>query len=106
MQAIGCLIGRSRPTNESQITYTGAIAEILNRHCVECHRDGEIAPFALTDYETAAGWAEMIAEVVSENRMPPWHAAEPVSGTTSHDGKSLSFVSHLRYANERRLSDG
>ncbi|MCA9057224.1 MAG: redoxin domain-containing protein, partial [Planctomycetaceae bacterium] len=73
--AEGCLIGRMRPTDsDSTVTYAGQVAGILNRHCVECHRAGEIAPFALTDYEQAAGWADMIREVTRDQRMPPWHA--------------------------------
>ncbi|OYW14498.1 MAG: redoxin, partial [Planctomycetales bacterium 12-60-4] len=47
---------------------------MLQAHCVECHRPGEIGPFSLTDYEESAGWAAMMAEVTREHRMPPWHA--------------------------------
>ncbi len=74
-EAVGCLIGRVpdvKPTGE--ITFTKHISRILNKRCVECHRDGEIAPMSLTDYDEVAGWSEMIREVVDEERMPPWHA--------------------------------
>lgn len=30
----------------SEVTFCKSIAPILNRHCVECHRSGEIGPFA------------------------------------------------------------
>lgn len=74
-EAVGCLIGRVRtPKADVEITYTKHIAKILNERCVECHRDGEIAPFSLTDYAEVAGWADMIREVTRERRMPPWHA--------------------------------
>lgn len=74
-EAPGCLIGRVRPVDQSsEVTYSNQVARILQRHCVECHREGQIAPFALTDYDEVAGWADMIAEVVREQRMPPWHA--------------------------------
>lgn len=74
-EVAGCLIGRVRTTNKNaSVTYTSQIAGLLNRRCVECHRAGEIAPFALTDYDEVAGWSEMIAEVVANGRMPPWHA--------------------------------
>jgi hypothetical protein len=56
------------------VTYSNQIARILQRHCVECHRPGEIAPFSLTDYDEVVGWAKMIEEVVDQQRMPPWHA--------------------------------
>lgn len=74
-RAEGCVIGRVREVNAaSKITYSKHIAPILQNRCVECHRDGQIAPFALTEYDEVKGWAEMIAEVVRDQRMPPWHA--------------------------------
>ncbi len=86
----GCLIGRvAQPQDSAAVTYANQIARILQSRCVECHRDGDIAPFALTEYAEVAGWSEMIAEVVREGRMPPWHAS-PEFGT---------------FANDRRLSD-
>ncbi|MCA9100451.1 MAG: thioredoxin family protein [Planctomycetales bacterium] len=77
-RAPGCLIGRVLPANEqSPVTYARQISRLFARHCLECHRDGEVAPFAMTSYEEVAGWAPMIAEVVGQRRMPPWHAEEP-----------------------------
>ncbi len=87
--AVGCLIAKLRaPKANAPVTYTEHIAPLLNRRCVECHRPGEIAPFALTEYDEVAGWASTIAEVVSEGRMPPWHANPD----------------HGKFANDRALS--
>ncbi len=73
-EAIGCLIGRVRPVDENaQVTYSKHIAPIFQDHCVECHRPGQIGPFALQTYEDALGWGEMVEETVREGRMPPWH---------------------------------
>ena len=84
-QPLGCIIGRARkPQQNSSVTYSAHIARILQDRCVECHRDGEIAPFSLTSYDDAAAWGEMMAEVVSEGRMPPWHA-NPRYGHFSND---------------------
>jgi len=74
-KAEGCFIARVRkPKPNSPVTYTKHIAPILIKHCVECHRPGEIAPFSLTNYEDVFGWAETIQEVIADRRMPPWHA--------------------------------
>ena len=74
-EAKGCLIGRARESKtDSTVTYSNQIARLIQNRCLECHREGQIAPFALADYEEVAGWGEMIAEVVREERMPPWHA--------------------------------
>lgn len=86
---VGCFIGRIRePDVNSKVTYSNQISRIFQKHCVECHRDGEIAPFTLTDYQEVAGWSETIAEVVRDQRMPPWHA-DPAHGKFSND-RSLS----------------
>ncbi len=89
-EAKGCLIGRVRPvSDQSEVTYSNQIARILQQRCVECHREGQIAPFAMLEYDEVAGWGEMIAEVVREQRMPPWHANP----------------AHGEFANANRLSD-
>ena len=76
-EAVGCLIGRVKnPVVDPKVTYTNQVARVFQRHCVECHRPGEIGPFSLTDFSEAKGWAEMIVEVVDQGRMPPWHATD------------------------------
>jgi peroxiredoxin len=84
---VGCLIGRDRePSAHSTRTYAKDVAPILNKRCVACHRPNQIAPFALTSYEEAAGWADMISEVTELNRMPPWHA-DPRYGSFRNDAR-------------------
>lgn len=84
-EAHGCHIGRVlSPKSGSQVTYSNQIARIFQDNCVQCHRPGEIGPFSLTNYEESVGWAEMIREVVSEQRMPPWHA-DPQHGKFAND---------------------
>ncbi|ADB17527.1 alkyl hydroperoxide reductase/ Thiol specific antioxidant/ Mal allergen [Pirellula staleyi DSM 6068] len=82
---VGCHIGRVlRGTGDQSVTYSKQISRILQDKCVNCHRPGEIGPFALTSYSETVGWAAMIDEVVSENRMPPWHA-NPKHGSFRND---------------------
>ena len=45
-----------------------------------------MAPFALKGYEEAAGWADMIVEVIRDQRMPPWHAS-PEHGDFVNDSR-------------------
>ncbi len=81
----GCIIGRvTQPDETSSITYSKQVSRIFQNRCVDCHRSGEVAPFALTSYQDAAGWAETIAEVVKAQRMPPW-GADPKYGTFRND---------------------
>jgi peroxiredoxin len=84
-EAIGCLIGRVlEPEADSEVTYSNQIARIFQDRCVECHRPNQIGPFALQSYEEAVGWAEMVEEVVRDNRMPPWHP-DPKYGHFAND---------------------
>ncbi|HEV3301624.1 MAG TPA: redoxin domain-containing protein [Planctomycetaceae bacterium] len=86
----GCLIGRIRePQKDAPVTYSNQVARLLNERCVSCHRPGEIGPFAMTNYNEVAGWGEMIAEVVREQRMPPWHA-NPAHGRKFSNENILS----------------
>lgn len=86
-EAVGCRIGRAtKPAKGGAVTYAKEVSRILQSHCVTCHRPGEIAPFSLTDYRQAAGWSSMIAEVVDDGRMPPWHAS-PEHGKFANDAR-------------------
>lgn len=88
-EPIGCLIGRVRePKADSAVTWSNQIVRIVHTHCAECHRPGEIGPFSMLSYDDAQGWGDMIAEVVRERRMPPWHA-NPEHGKFAND-RSLS----------------
>jgi peroxiredoxin len=94
---VGCHIGRIRtPDKNPTVTYSKQISRILQKRCVDCHRAGEIAPFALTDYDEVVGWSEMIAEVVEDQRMPPWHA-DPKHGHFSNDRGMTSEEKQLIY---------
>lgn len=74
-KAAGCLMAKPRTVDPNcEVTYCRDIAPMLQRHCIECHREGEIGPFALMQYEDVTGWADMILETVEQRRMPPWHA--------------------------------
>ncbi|MCA8986022.1 MAG: redoxin domain-containing protein [Planctomycetaceae bacterium] len=74
-EPVGCLIGRSpRSKPERKVTYTEHVAAIFQQHCVDCHREGQAAPFSMTDFQEVLGWTAMIDEVIREDRMPPWHA--------------------------------
>jgi len=70
------------------ITFSGDIAPIFYKHCVMCHRPGNIAPMSLLTYKEAKPVARLISEKVAKLEMPPWHA----------DSRFGEF------ANDRRLS--
>ncbi len=69
-------------------TFAEHVAPILYRHCVECHRPGTAAPFALLTYEQASSKARAIAQVVRDGNMPPWYGAPRHTEFTNHRGLS------------------
>ncbi|MFM7149277.1 MAG: redoxin domain-containing protein, partial [Gemmataceae bacterium] len=87
--APGCIIARAiKPKDTGSVTFTKQVSRILQNRCEECHRTGQVAPMPLLTYEDALSWQEMIREVVTENRMPPWHADS----------------AHGKFGNDRSLS--
>lgn len=72
----GCKITLPKsPEANEEITFSKHISRLMQEHCQECHRENTAAPFSLITYDDVSSNAEMIAEVVSEGRMPPWFAS-------------------------------
>ncbi len=89
-EVAGCFIGRHPPkAAKAAVTFTKHVAPIMQKHCQECHRPGQIGPMALLTYDDVAPWAETIRTVIEDGRMPPWFA----------DPK------HGKFSNDRRLPD-
>ena len=59
-------------------TYSRDIAPLLQKHCQNCHREGEIAPMSLLSYDDTHPWAASIKDAVVSGEMPPWHASPEV----------------------------
>lgn len=74
------------------VTYHNEIARIMQANCVECHRQGGLAPFSLETMQDLIDNAGMIKKQVQRGAMPPWFAAAPAAG---HDSP---------WANDRALS--
>ena len=86
------------PKSPQAITYHNRISRIIQANCLECHREGGIAPIALESYEEVTDYAGMIRSVVERGIMPPWFAA---SRSDADEAQSKS----LHWANDRSLSD-
>lgn len=71
------------PRNSRAPTFYRDALPILQKHCQNCHRPGEMA-FPLTTFAEAATHAREIQESVITKKMPPWFA-EPDFGHFSND---------------------
>jgi peroxiredoxin len=86
--AVGCPITRDQATKkDGKVTYYRDVLPILQTHCQQCHRPGEVGPFALMTYRQAVNWASDIKEYTHDRKMPPW---KPVEGLPFHNERKLS----------------
>jgi peroxiredoxin len=92
-EAPGCPLDLEQANSTSEITYHNRISRILQSRCMECHREGGAAPFALDSYENVVAQAGAIRQAVERGVMPPWFAARAEKGQPSH------------WANDKSLSD-
>ena len=51
--------------------YADNVAPIFIEQCQSCHKEGGIAPWAMTDYRMLQAFAPAIKEAIIEKRMPP-----------------------------------
>lgn len=57
--------------NSRGVSYANDVVPILQKRCVTCHREGGVAPWAMSSHEMVRGWGEMIRETILTMRMPP-----------------------------------
>src|SRR5690606_24739701 len=55
-------------------TWWEDVAPIVYDNCLDCHREGGIAPLGLESYEQASAAAALMKIETEARRMPPWHA--------------------------------
>jgi hypothetical protein len=65
-------------------TFYSDILPILQAHCQQCHRPGDIAPMPFLTYAETRPWAKAIREQVLARKMPPWFA-DPSYGHFAND---------------------
>ncbi len=72
-EPVGCLIEAiPQEGSTAPVTYTRDVAPIIHARCLNCHRQGQVAPFALESYEQVAKRAKQIVRVTQDRIMPPW----------------------------------
>ncbi len=77
-KAMGCSLHVAATTGEGDVTYAEHIARIMQDNCQSCHRQGQVAPFAIEDYDDAVEWQTEIQAYTHSRIMPPWKAAPGV----------------------------
>ena len=71
----------SEPEQTARATWYQDVAPILAEHCMSCHQAGGIAPFALTDYDSAVENSARMMTEIGRGAMPPFDAREEADCT-------------------------
>jgi mono/diheme cytochrome c family protein len=100
--ATACGDGTDDPppaAHSETLTYWQDMVPLFEDHCLQCHRDGGIAPFRLDDYATARDLSKAIAHATQERSMPPW--------SMTSDGSCGEFADSLALSDTQiqRISD-
>ena len=66
--------GKSGPVT-GPVTYYKDVLPLVSAHCGGCHASGGFAPFSLTSYDEARGYAALAAAATQSGEMPPWPPA-------------------------------
>jgi Copper type II ascorbate-dependent monooxygenase, C-terminal domain len=61
-------------------TYHKDVVPILQKHCQDCHRPGQVAPFSLLTYAQARKRGPDLVTVTDSHKMPPWPASTTEGG--------------------------
>ena len=59
-------------------TFSREVLPLLQAHCQECHRPGQIAPMSFLDYQQVRPWAKAIRKAVLDRSMPPFRVNAPL----------------------------
>ncbi len=86
-------------SDDGAVTWHQDVHPILHQNCGSCHVEGNIAPFALDDYDTAAGLADIIVAAVEAGTMPPWFAVE-----TDECSPRLPWKGDVRLTDEEKAT--
>ena len=83
-KSLGCTIHLQDPMEAESVTYSQHIARIVQDNCQACHREGQVGPFSLTNYDEARQWREEMRAYTHQRLMPPWKAV-PGFGDFAND---------------------
>ena len=68
----GCLLSVSSLAVAQAPTYSKDVAPVFQAKCAICHREGDVAPFVLDNFDKAVAWSDDIKRTINNGAMPPW----------------------------------
>ncbi|HEV8393953.1 MAG TPA: hypothetical protein VGQ37_06745 [Vicinamibacterales bacterium] len=88
--AVSTLFGATVASAGEAPTFYKDVLPVLQAHCQNCHRPGEVAPMALLTYEQSRPWALGIKKATQSKAMPPWFAEPGIQHYANEKEKVLS----------------
>lgn len=76
LAAAGLILLTPQALSAADYTYHRDIAPIMERHCIRCHKVGEIGPMPLATYEQVKQWSPHIRAAISVRKMPADQSGE------------------------------
>src|SRR5437868_4448260 len=73
------VVAAAAATGDQPATFNKDVLPLLQKHCQNCHRPGEVAPMSFMTYQEARPWAKAMKSAVLSRKMPPW-LADPAYG--------------------------
>lgn len=80
---LGCSSSSSEGGGDEP-TFATTIEPLMQEKCQSCHREGGIAPFALTTYQDVKRMGGIVREKVLTREMPPWGAFDDATCKMEH----------------------
>ena len=99
------LILFARPAN-AQVTYNKQIKPLLDAHCLSCHHKGCIGPMPLSNYKEVSAYGDMILQVTTLQRMPPWKADPHYSALKDVNALSTASVTLIKLWVDSGMKEG
>src|SRR5438093_1770170 len=89
----------------AQTSYSRDVAPVLQKHCVQCHREGGIGPWNMDGYGHVKNYSKMMQEVLLTGQMPPWIRKSACILASNHGTKcsSASLMLPMTPEQPRRL---
>ncbi len=91
------------------VSYTRDVVPILQKNCVQCHHDGGIGPWSMSNHAMILGWSAMMREVLLTRRMPPGqidpHVGKPIADVAGLSTRELQQLVHWIDAGAPRDGD-
>lgn len=94
------------PSRGGQLTYARDIAPIVFANCSSCHRDGEVGPFPLVQFEDVAKRSRQIAAIVESGAMPPWMPSQRHGEFIGQRTLTAGQISAFRQWNDAGAPEG